>query len=324
MIDLRLGVVDAPASRTGGEVELLIAGGGPAAWTAGIYAGRYRLDTLILAGHQPGGQLALTHAIENFPGHSNVSGQLLADEMRKQAESAGARVAEDQVESARAGEEGIVIATTSSEYTARALLIATGAAPRKLGIPGEDAFYGRGVSYCGTCDAPFFRDRRVLVVGGGDTAIKEALYLTEYASEVVVVHRRDELRAEPVLRERLLSNDRITMLWSTTLLEIRGDEDSASGGVTSVLLESVRDGSKTTEPIDGVFVFIGWDPATKPFRGLVELTPDGAVSTTGGVRTSRPDVFAAGDVRDTDLRQVVTAAADGARAAFAAYRLLRE
>jgi thioredoxin reductase (NADPH) len=322
MIDLKLGTVGGPVS-SGRGVELLIAGGGPAAYTAGVYAGRYRLDTVLLAGHQPGGQLALTHAIENFPGHLSAKGDELASAMRKQAESTGTEIVEDRVEKATAADGEILVTTSSgAEYRAKALIIATGAAPRQLGVPGEKEFYGQGVSYCGTCDAPFFRDRHVLAVGGGDTAIKEALYLTEYAAKVTLVHRRDELRAEPILQEQLESNEKIDVRYSTLLKEIRGSA-GPGGGVRSVLLETTAGGEEELE-LDGVFVFIGWDPATAPFSELVELTDTGEVHTTNGIYTNRGNVFAAGDVRETELRQVVTAAADGAHAAFAAFTLLRE
>lgn len=322
MIDLKLGTIGGPVA-TGREVELLIAGGGPAAYTAGVYAGRYRLDSVILAGHQPGGQLALTHAIENFPGHLGAKGDELASAMRKQAESTGTEIVEDMVERTAATDgEILVTASSGAEYRAKVLIIATGAAPRQLGVPGEKEFYGRGVSYCGTCDAPFFRGRHVLAVGGGDTAIKEALYLTEYAARVTLVHRRDELRAEPILREQVESNEKIDIRYSTLLKEIRGS-GGPDGGVTGALLETAAGVEEELE-VDGVFVFIGWNPATAPFSDLVELTDSGEVHTTDGIYTNRENVFAAGDVRETELRQVVTAAADGAHAAFAAYRLLRE
>ena len=314
MIDLKMGLVG--KTETGGKSELLIAGGGPAAYTAAVYAGRYRLDTVVIEGYQPGGQLALTHAIENFPGHFTVSGAELSSTMRKQAESTGVKLIQDQVIETSESGSSIIVKTGSGQFVTDALIIATGATPKKIGIPGEEKFFGRGVSYCATCDAPFFKDRHILVVGGGDTAVKEALYLIEYASRITLIHRRDELRAEPVLSERLLSHPEIEVLWSTTIEEITGEE-----GVESVKLKT-PEGFRNLKT-DGVFMFIGWTPATEPFKNLVDLREDGAVITHENIRTSAENVFAAGDVRDTELRQVITAASDGARAAFTAFELLR-
>ncbi len=217
---------------------------------------------------------------------------------------------------ASAGGEGVEVRTDGGVFRAATLIIATGAAPSRLGVPGEDRFYGRGVSYCATCDAPFFRGRRVMVVGGGDSAIKEALYLATVASTVVVVHRRDELRAEPVLAEKLLALPNVSVLWKSKLVEISGAD-----GVESVLVDTPE--GLLEVPVDGVFMYVGRKPATAPFEGLVELAADGSVATREGVRTSLPFVFAAGDVTDNPLRQVVTAAATGAMAAAAAFEYLQ-
>ena len=222
-MDLKTGLVGSSSS-VSRELDLLIAGGGPAALAAALYAARYDIDHIVLESYQPGGQAALTAVIENYPGIKTITGGDIADELKEQAESWGAVFEMASVLSAEPLKDGIQIKSDSSTYMARNLIIATGAAPAKLGVPGEDKFYGRGVSYCATCDAPFFRDARVLVVGGGDSAVKEALHLSEFVSELVIVHRRDKFRAEPYLANKLLSCGNCSVLWNTTLKEIKGDE----------------------------------------------------------------------------------------------------
>jgi len=315
MFDLKTGIIP-PGGVSGGDRDLIIAGGGPAALAAALYAARYDIEHVVIESYQPGGQAALTALIENYPGIAAISGGELTAAFRKQAVEWGAVFESGSVLSTAMQDERILVATDSGEYSARSLIIATGAAPAKLGIPGEDEFYGRGVSYCATCDAPFFRDRHVVVVGGGDSAVKEALHLAGVVSGLTLIHRRDRLRAEPYLAEKLMSCSNCEMLWNSNLKEIHGAD-----GVESVLVET-PDGIREIKA-DGVFMYVGRKPATDPFRELVELNPNGTVKTERIVHTSHPNVFAAGDVTDNELRQVITAVADGARAASAVFELLQ-
>jgi len=313
-----MGLVNGPSTDEPGRVwDLVVAGGGPAGMSAAIYAARYSLETLVLEGMEPGGQLSLTARIENYPGVPGTSGADLASAMRQQVHDSGSTVRSEVVRSAEdKGEDGIAVATDSAEYTARFLMIATGAAPKKLGVPGEERLHGRGVSYCATCDAPFFRDAHVMVVGGGDSAVKEAMHLADFAGRVTLIHRRYELRAEPILARRIQAREGVEILWSTTLEEILGD-DSVEGVILS------RNGDRQRMDLDGVFLYVGRSPATGPFRGLVELGDDGTIVTDSNVLTSHPGVVAAGDVTDNPLRQIVTAVGDGARAATAVYEKLK-
>ncbi|MBN2585833.1 MAG: FAD-dependent oxidoreductase [Candidatus Fermentibacteraceae bacterium] len=314
-MDLKTGLVGRSASENR-NTDLIIAGGGPAAISASLYAARYGIDHLVLESYQPGGQAALTAWIENYPGIGRITGGELVSRMKEQAESWGGTFETATATDTRVDGDLIEIKADSTTYMTRFLIIATGAAPAKLGVPGEDRFYGRGVSYCATCDAPFFKGARVMVVGGGDSAVKEGLHLAEFASELTLVHRRDRFRAEPYLAEKLLSCGNCTVLWNSTLRSIEGED-----GVESVVLDTP--GGETRINLDGVFIYVGRRPATEPFRGLVELNEDGTVRTRDIVHTSNKNVFAAGDVTDNGLRQVVTAVSDGARAASAVFDLLQ-
>ena len=311
-----VGIVPPSPGAGGRSFDVVVAGGGPAGISAALYLSRYALGHAVLEGWEPGGQAVMTDHIENYPGTGATTGQALMDAMRAQAVSSGSMFLSERVVSCSGGPDGgLLIEADGGPVSARALIIATGAAPAKLGVPGESRFYGRGVSNCATCDAPLFRGRHVLVVGGGDSAVKEALHLTSFASRTTLVHRRDALRAEPALAKRLLASPSVEVMWSTRLLEIRGDRE-----VGSVVLETP--GGTSELEVDGVFIFVGRTPATDPFRDLVRLNDDGTVWTRDIVCTSRDDVFAAGDVTSNPLRQVVTAAADGARAAAAAWHRL--
>ncbi len=314
-MDLKTGLVGSSSSISR-ELDLVIAGGGPAALAAALYAARYDIDHIVLESYQPGGQAALTAVIENYPGIKTITGGDIVATMKEQAESWGAVFDMSSLISADPFGDRIQIKADSSTYMTRNLIIATGAAPAKLGVPGEDKFYGRGVSYCATCDAPFFRDARVLVVGGGDSAVKEALHLSEFVSELVLIHRRDKFRAEPYLAQKLLSCGNCSVLWNTTLKEIKGDE-----GVEGAVLNT-PEGEREMK-FDGIFMYVGRKPATEPFSNLIELNDNGTVRTHNIVHTSRENVFAAGDVTDNDLRQIVTAVSDGARAASAVFDLLQ-
>lgn len=305
-------------SKNAGEskYQLVIAGGGPAALSAAIYAARYGIKHVVLESWKPGGQAALTAEIENYPGFSSIVGSDLTDRMKKQAIEAGAIFNMETVEKTEEKNGKLFIKTDSNTYETDYLIIATGAAPATLGVPGEDTYYGKGVSFCATCDAPFFRDKKAIVVGGGDSAVKEALHLTHVVSELGLVHRRDKLRAEPYLANKLVTNNKVTPYWNSHLMEILGDEQ----GVTGVILET-PEGKKKIDT-DGVFLYVGTKPATEPFSSMVELDARKAVVTTNIVSTSHPKIFAAGDVTNNGFRQVVTAVSEGARASAAIFELL--
>jgi thioredoxin reductase (NADPH) len=317
-MDLRVGIVGGGSHQASENRQLVIAGGGPAALAAAIYAGRYGIDHVVLESWKPGGQAALTAEIENYPGFTSITGADLTAAMREQAVSSGGVFRTESVESATANGDGVMVKTDGGTYFTEYLIIATGAAPATLGVPGESRYYGRGVSFCATCDAPFFRNRRAIVVGGGDSAVKEALHLTHVVSELGLVHRRDKLRAEPYLAKKLVENEKVTPYWNSHLREVLGDDN----GVTAVILDT-PEGRKTVET-DGVFLYVGTKPATEPFSSLVELDKQGAVVTRNIVGTSNPRVFAAGDVTSNGFRQIVTAVSEGARASAAIFDLIQQ
>ncbi len=311
------GLVTGKSENTGdNKYQLVIAGGGPAALSAAIYAARYGIKHVVIESWKPGGQAALTAEIENYPGFSSIAGSDLTDKMRKQAVEAGAIFNMETVEKAEEKNGKLFIKTDSNTYETDYLIIATGAAPATLGVPGEDKYYGKGVSFCATCDAPFFKNKKAIVVGGGDSAVKEALHLTHVVAELGLVHRRDKLRAEPYLANKLVTNEKVTTYWNSHLIEVLGDEY----GVTGVILES-PEGKKKIDT-DGVFLYVGTKPATKPFSSLVKLDDRKAVVTSNIVGTSHPNIFAAGDVTNNGFRQVVTAVSEGARASAAIFELL--
>ena len=315
---VEIGLVNSGAGENAASssYQLVIAGGGPAALSAAIYAARYGIKHVVLESWKPGGQAALTAEIENYPGFGLIAGSDLTGAMKKQALEAGAVFRMETVESATEKNGKVLVKTDSSEYTADYLIIATGAAPATLGVPGEDKYYGRGVSFCATCDAPFFKNKRAIIVGGGDSAVKEALHLTHVVSRLGLVHRRDKLRAEPYLAKKLIEHEKVTTYWNSHLAEIIGDDQ----GVTAVILDT-PEGRKRIDT-DGVFLYVGTIPATEPFASLVELDRNSAVVTRNIVGTSNPRVFAAGDVTNNGFRQVVTAVSEGARASAAVFELL--
>ncbi|NIP96629.1 MAG: thioredoxin-disulfide reductase, partial [Akkermansiaceae bacterium] len=298
--------------------DLIIFGGGPAGLTAAIYAGRAALKTLVIAGSLPGGQVANTERVENFPGFPDgIAGPELAQRVYEQAQKFDAAVLQEGVRGVDFSVYPLEVRAASGIYHARAGIIATGTFPRRLKVPGESEFYGRGVSTCATCDGFFYKDRRVLVVGGGDSAVEEGLFLTKFAREVTVVHRRDELRASKILQGRAFANSKMHFIWDSVVEEILGDQ-----AVKGVRIRNVKTGEITTIDTDGVFIYIGLIPATKIFEGQVDLDANGYVITDRGQRTSVPGVFAAGDVQNPDFRQAVVAAGSGAVAAMAADRFL--
>ncbi len=300
--------------------ELIIIGSGPAGFTAGIYAGRAQLAPLLIAGSAPGGQMALTSEIENYPGFpQGLTGQELTQLMQQQAERFGARVQMDEVTAVDLSAHPFKVTAYGDEYEAKALIVVTGTSPRKLGVPGEAEFAGRGVSYCATCDGFFFQDRQVVVVGGGDSALEEAIFLTRFASQVYVVHRRDRLRAEKIFQDRAFRNEKIEFIWNTVVTDILGD-----GRVTGVRLRNVKTEEESTMEAGGVFIYVGVIPNTGFLGGHVELDDRGYVVTDRQGHTSVPGVFAAGDVQERVLKQVATAVGSGAMAAMEAEKFIAE
>lgn len=304
--------------------RIIIIGSGPAGLTAAIYTGRAQLNPLVIAGTQIGGQIAITSEIENYPGfwspERTPTGPELVEVLQKQAEHFGARLAYDEVVEVDFSKGSpFYVKTYGKEYLADALIITAGASPRRLGIPGEEAFIGRGVSYCGTCDGFFFRGKEVIVVGGGDSALEEGLFLTKFATAVRVVHRRDSLRAGPALQTRAFANEKMSFIWDSVVEEIQGN-----GSVQSALLRNLKTGETHEMPIDGVFVFIGHYPNSKFLEGKVAMDEHGYVITDELMRTSVPGVFAAGEIQDPIYRQVGTSVGQGVAAAMQAERWLGE
>ncbi len=307
------------------QTRLLVIGAGPAGYTAAIYAARAGLAPVVLAGLQPGGQLTITTEVENYPGFAEaIQGPWLMEQMQAQAEHVGAKVAYDIVTSVDfSGHPFIALCDSGDRWEAESVVIATGAQARWLGIPGEQALSGAGVSACATCDGFFFRGKRVAVVGGGNSAVEEALYLSNLASHVTVIHRRDGFRAERILQERLFAKPNVTVVWDTVVEEILGGPQGRGQAVRAVALRHAKTGALSELAVDGVFVAIGHDPATAVFRGHVAMDADGYIATEPGTtRTNIPGVFAAGDVQDRIYRQAVTAAGTGCMAALDAEKFL--
>lgn len=300
--------------------DVVIVGGGPAGLTAAIYAGRANLRTVILEKGQPGGQIAQTEEVENYPGFPEpISGMELSRRMVEQAEKFGAKLEMDEVEAIEQREGVFRVRGYEATYEARAVIIATGANPKRLGIPGEDVFWGRGVSTCATCDGFFYRGKHVVVIGGGDAAVEEGLFLTKFADSVTLIHRRDTLRANKVAQARAFANPKMKFIWNTAVDEVLGDED---GTVCGVKLRDLRTEEVREHPTDGVFVFIGHVPNTEFLGDLVKLREDGYVDVRDDIYTSVEGVFAAGDVSDYVYRQLATSVGAGTRAAMSAERLL--
>ncbi len=299
--------------------NVIILGSGCAGSTAAIYTARANLGPLVFEGHEPGGQLSLTTGVENFPGFPDgVQGPELVEMMKRQAQRFGAEYRPEIATSVDLSRRPFLVQAGEGRYETQALIIATGASARMLGLPSEKSLLGRGVSTCATCDGAFFRQKEILVVGGGDTALEEALFLTRFATKVLVVHRRDELRASRIMAERAKAHDRIEFVWNSVVTDILDPEKKE---VTSVRLRNTVDGTESSRKIDGVFIAIGHDPNTKIFEGQIEMEK-GYIRVRDGSKTSVEGVFAAGDVHDPVYRQAITAAGSGCRAAIDAERWL--
>jgi thioredoxin reductase (NADPH) len=308
---------------TSKHAKVIILGSGPAGYTAAIYAARAMLNPVVIQGSQPGGQMTITTDVENYPGFAKVvQGPWLMEQMQAQAEHVGTEIVMDHISKVDLDRRPFRLEGDSGDtYTCDALIIATGAQARWLGIPSEETFKGYGVSACATCDGFFFKGKEVVVVGGGNTAVEEALFLTNFANKVTIVHRRESFRAEKIMQERLFKNGKIEVIWNSVLHEVTGADTPKT--VTGVRLKNVKNGKVSKLKVDGVFVAIGHVPATELFKGKLEMNASGYLITEpDSTRTSIPGVFAAGDVKDEIFRQAVTAAGMGCMAALEAERYL--
>lgn len=302
------------------KFDVVIIGAGPAGYTAGIYCSRAGYDTLILSGILPGGQLVNTTEVENYPGFENgIMGPDLMIDMRKQSQRMGTTIIDDEAVNVDFRRKPFKVLTATEEYEGRAIIIATGANPRKLGLEGEETFGGKGVSYCATCDGPFFRNQELIVVGGGDSAIEEATFLTKFATTVHLVHRRNELRASKVMQERALNNEKIKFHWDSAVVDIKGDQK-----MQQAVLKNLKTNEETTLDAGGLFVAIGHEPNTKLFKNQIDLDDEGYVILKNRTHTNIEGVFAAGDVHDRNYRQAITAAGFGCMAAIDVDKYLTE
>jgi thioredoxin reductase (NADPH) len=305
------------------HAKVVIIGSGPAGYTAAIYAARAMLEPILIQGIQPGGQLTITTDVENYPGFADViQGPWLMEQMQKQAEHVGTRIVTDMVTNVDLSRRPFRLTCDSGDvFMTESLIIATGAQARWLNLPSEQKFKGYGVSACATCDGFFYRNKEVIVVGGGNTAVEEALFLTNFASKVTVVHRRDHFRAEKILQDRLFKHPKIEVVWDSVLHDVLGNDDPLK--VKGVALKNVQTGTITERAADGVFIAIGHQPASELFVGQLQMKPSGYIVTAGhSTATSVPGVFAAGDVTDDIYRQAVTAAGQGCMAALEAEKFL--
>ncbi|MGD6871088.1 thioredoxin-disulfide reductase [Sutcliffiella horikoshii] len=300
--------------------DVIIIGAGPAGMTAAVYTSRANLSTLMIERGMPGGQMANTEEVENYPGFDHILGPELSTKMFEHAKKFGAEYAYGDVKEVIDGKEYKTVNAGSKSYKGRTVIISSGAEYKKIGVPGEKELGGRGVSYCAVCDGAFFKNKELVVVGGGDSAVEEGVYLTRFASKVTIVHRRDELRAQKILQQRAFDNDKIDFIWSNTIKEI----NEKDGKVGSVTLVSTKDGEEQEFQTDGVFIYVGMLPLTKPFLNLGITNDMGYIETNERMETKIPGIFAAGDIREKTLRQIVTATGDGSIAAQSAQHYVEE
>ncbi len=306
-------------SETTKLLDLVIIGGGPAGLTAGIYASRARLDVIMLEKMMPGGQVSITDDLENYPGYSSISGIDLAMKMEEQARNFGLEIKSEEVFEIipQAQNKGHIIKTDVNTYHTKAILITSGAAPRRIGCEGEDSHIGKGVSYCATCDGAFFRNKEVVVVGGGDTAVEEGIFLTKFASKVTIIHRRDKFRAAQIIKERAFENEKVEIIWDSVVEKINGDPL-----VSSIDLLNVKTKERTNFKTDGVFVFVGYVPNNQFIPGIIKRDSSGFIIGNENMETNVPGIFVAGDIRSKLLRQVITACGDAATAVAAAEKYI--
>lgn len=300
--------------------DVIIIGAGPAGMTSAVYTSRANLSTLMIERGMPGGQMANTEEVENYPGFDHILGPELSTKMFEHAKKFGAEYAYGDVKEVIDGKEYKTVNAGSKSYKGRTVIISSGAEYKKIGVPGEKELGGRGVSYCAVCDGAFFKNKELVVVGGGDSAVEEGVYLTRFASKVTIVHRRDELRAQKILQDRAFDNDKIDFIWSHTVKEI----NEKDGKVGSVTLVSTKDGEEQEFKTDGVFIYVGMLPLTKPFLNLGITNDMGYIETNERMETKIPGIFAAGDIREKTLRQIVTATGDGSIAAQSAQHYVEE
>lgn len=291
--------------------DLIIIGGGPAGLTAGIYAARSKMDVIMIEKMMPGGNVSITAEVENYPGTPNITGPDLVNTMEKQARDFGLEIKSEEVLSIEpgAGIDGHLVKTDSGEYRSKSVLIVTGSSPRRIGCPGEEEHIGRGVSYCATCDGAFFKEKHVAVIGGGDSAVEEGLYLTKFASKVTIIHRRDRLRADKIIQEKAKKHPKIDFIWDSTVEEVEG-----SPIVSNLKLKNVKTGEITDLAVQGVFVFVGYVPGTSFVPGIVDRDSSGYILADIEMKTNIPGIFAAGDVIAKKQRQIITACGDAATA----------
>ncbi len=312
--------INTPNNNDPRHVKVLILGSGPAGLSAALYAARAELEPVVLTGIELGGQAALTHTIENYPGFPDgVGGAELGELFQKQAERFGAKVEFETANSVDLSTRPFTVNADSGDYLADTLIIGTGARPNHLEIPGEYEMTGKGVSYCATCDGWFFKDKKVVVVGGGDSALEEGLFLTRFATSVTIIHRRDTLRAGKVLQHRAFSNPKVNFIWNTAVTEVLGSEK-----VTALKLKNLESGAESEFETDGLFIFIGHTPNTQMFKGQLEMDELGYINANHLMETNVPGVFVAGEVADSHFRQVITSAGMGASAAIQATHFLEK